>query len=35
VLAVNPELDRAYVERWAGGLGVLELWREISRPRDG
>jgi Mg-chelatase subunit ChlI len=30
VLAVNPGIDRAYVERWAGELGVLDLWREIS-----
>jgi hypothetical protein len=30
VLAVNPGIDRAYVERWADELGVLELWREIS-----
>ena len=30
VLAVNPGIDRAYVERWADELGVLDLWREIS-----
>jgi hypothetical protein len=30
VLAVNPGIDRAYVERWAAELGVLDLWREIS-----
>jgi hypothetical protein len=30
VLAVNPGLDRAYVERWAADLGVSDLWREIS-----
>ena len=30
VLAVNPGIDRAYVERWAGELGVLGLWQEIS-----
>lgn len=30
VLAVNPGLDRAYVEKWARELGVLELWREIA-----
>jgi hypothetical protein len=30
VLAVNPGIDRAYVERWAGELGVLDLWREIA-----
>ena len=30
VLAVNPALDRAYIDRWARELGVLELWREIA-----
>lgn len=30
VLAVSPGIDRAYVERWAGELGVLDLWREIA-----
>lgn len=30
VLAVNPGIDRAYVDRWAGELGVLDLWREIA-----
>jgi len=30
VVAVNPGLDRAYVERWARELGVLDLWREIA-----
>lgn len=30
VLAVTAGIDRAYVERWAGELGVLDLWREIS-----
>jgi hypothetical protein len=30
VLAVNPRIDRAYVERWARELDVLELWREIA-----
>ena len=30
VLAVNPAIDRAYVERWATELGVLELWHEIA-----
>jgi hypothetical protein len=33
VLAVNPGIDRAYVERWAQELGVLDLWREISAER--
>ncbi len=36
VLAVNPRLDRAYVERWARDLGVLDVWREIAgdEPAD-
>lgn len=35
ILAVNPGIDRAYVERWAAELGVLELWREISSEAGG
>lgn len=30
VLAINPGIDRAYVERWAHELGLLELWQEIT-----
>lgn len=30
VLAVNPEVDRVYIERWANALGVLDLWREMA-----
>jgi hypothetical protein len=30
ILAVTPGVDRAYVERWARELGVLDLWREIA-----
>jgi Nucleotidyl transferase AbiEii toxin, Type IV TA system len=30
VLAVNPGIDRAYVERWAAELGVSDLWRQLS-----
>ena len=26
----GPELDRAYVERWAAILGVLEEWRKLA-----
>ncbi len=34
VLAVNPGIDRSYIERWADELGVIDLWREISsEPR--
>jgi hypothetical protein len=25
----EPELDREYLDRWAGVLGVAELWAEI------
>jgi hypothetical protein len=35
VLAVNPDIDRAYVERWAAELGVSDLWREISDETSG
>ncbi len=31
VVAVNAALDRAYIERWAAELGVLDLWRQIER----
>ena len=30
VLAVNPAVDRPYIERWARELGILDLWREIA-----
>jgi hypothetical protein len=30
VLAVNPAVDRAYIDRWARELDVLDLWREIT-----
>ena len=30
VLAVNQFLDRAYVERWAERLGILDLWHRIG-----
>jgi len=26
-------LDRAYIDRWARELGVLELWRLVAKPR--
>lgn len=34
ILDVTPTLDRAYVERWAQELGVLDLWRRISAPGE-
>lgn len=30
VLALNPSIDRVYVERWAADLGVADLWKRIS-----
>jgi hypothetical protein len=27
----GADLDRGYIERWAAELGVLELWREVTR----
>lgn len=30
VREANPDLDIAYVERWAAELGVLDLWRQIG-----
>lgn len=35
VLAVNPGIDRAYIERWAPAIGVLDLWREIADGEAG
>jgi hypothetical protein len=34
VLAANPALDRRYVEKWAGELGVLDLWRKIENADE-
>jgi hypothetical protein len=33
VLEVNPKLDRAYIQRWAAELGILDLWEEIAAHR--
>lgn len=30
VLALNPDIDRAYVERWTRELGVHDLWARIA-----
>lgn len=30
VLNLNPTIDRGYIERWAGDLGVSDLWLRIS-----
>jgi hypothetical protein len=35
VLELNPGVDRAYIDRWAGVLGVLDEWRALSTPPDG
>jgi hypothetical protein len=29
VLEINPALDRAYIERWASELGVLDRWQAL------
>lgn len=31
ILDLNPQLDRAYVDRWARELGVVDLWERLSR----
>jgi Mg-chelatase subunit ChlI len=33
ILEMNPRLDRQYVERWAGALGVDDLWRRVVDSR--
>lgn len=30
VLETNPDLDRAYIERWASELGVSHLWHVLA-----
>ena len=30
VLALNPAVDRHYIERWAEDIGVADLWRRIA-----
>lgn len=30
IVAIDPELDRAYIQGWAEALGVADTWREIS-----
>ncbi|HEY6548747.1 MAG TPA: hypothetical protein VI589_12620 [Vicinamibacteria bacterium] len=34
VLEVTRDLDRAYIERWAAELGLLDLWRSVSSRTD-
>jgi len=31
----REDLDRAYIERWAQELDVLDAWRRLKRPADG
>jgi hypothetical protein len=31
VLELNPALDRDYIDRWAGALGVTDLWQQLRR----
>ena len=31
VLAVSTDLDIEYIERWAGRLGLRELWQEVRK----
>jgi hypothetical protein len=35
VLALNPDLDRAYVERWARDLGIFDLWARLAGRATG
>lgn len=28
----SGEVDRAYIERWAAELGLIELWHRVSSP---
>jgi hypothetical protein len=32
IVAMNADLDRPYIERWATVLGVTDLWRRVSGP---
>lgn len=34
VTVKGANLDRAYIERWARDLGVLDLWRRVDGPRE-
>jgi hypothetical protein len=33
IVRLTPDLDRAYVERWAAALGVSDLWEQITGSR--
>jgi hypothetical protein len=30
----GPQLDRAYIEKWASALEVLDLWQALDHPED-
>ena len=30
VVELNPQLDRDYIDRWAGELGVRDLWLRVA-----
>lgn len=32
IVALQPGLDRAYVDRWAADLGVADLWASLRGP---
>jgi hypothetical protein len=34
LLRATRDVDRAYIERWTGELGVTDLWREVSGAVD-
>lgn len=34
IIDVNPGLDRAYIERWAKELGVMDLWERALEDRS-
>ncbi|HXV59319.1 MAG TPA: hypothetical protein VEK15_01395 [Vicinamibacteria bacterium] len=34
VVDVHPDLDRAYIERWAKELGVMDLWERVLEGRS-
>jgi hypothetical protein len=31
----GPHLDRDYISRWAGELGVAELWKRVRAEATG
>ncbi len=35
ILTSGDEIDRDYIERWAGTLGLTEIWRAIQSRLEG